>query len=118
MIFLLDENMPFDLIDALTRKDHTIYHVKKVGKTGIINGEVYKLAIELDAWLITRDKDFRSLEKFYRYNIAGIILLISDHDLLVKEVIEIISKFLDRHTDLLGPKKLIEIEGDTVKVNE
>jgi predicted nuclease of predicted toxin-antitoxin system len=118
MVFLLDENMPFDLIDAIAKKGHTTHHVKKLGKTGIVNGEVYRLAIELDAWLITRDKDFRSLEKFARHDIAGIILLMSDHDLLVKEVLEIITGFLDRHENILTSKKLIEMEGDSFKVNE
>jgi len=83
MNFLLDENLPFALIEILTQRGHTAFHVKKLGKIGIVNGEVYKLAIELNAWLITRDKDFRNLEKFTRYDIQGIILLIADHDLIV-----------------------------------
>jgi predicted nuclease of predicted toxin-antitoxin system len=118
MNFLLDENLPFAIMELLSRNGHTAYHIKKLGKTGIVNGEVYKLAIELDAWLITRDKDFRNLEKFMRHAIPGIILLVADHDLIVSEMISIISQFITNHLPLLDSKKLIEIEDGNMKVNE
>jgi predicted nuclease of predicted toxin-antitoxin system len=114
MIFLLDENLPFSLIDSLERKGHKAYHIKKLGKTGIVNGEVYSLAIELNAWLITRDKDFRNLKKFYRYDVLGIIVLVTAGKLRVHELVNIISEFLEKHSERLSNKKLIEIEDGMV----
>src|SRR5436309_3245126 len=116
MTFLLDENIPFDLIDSLTRKGHTVHHIKKLGKTGIVNGEVYSLAKELDAWLRTRDKDFRNLEKFYRYDVNGIIVLVAGGKLKAHEIVRTISNFLEEHSAQLSEKKLIEIEGGVVTV--
>src|SRR5438552_2934841 len=116
MNFLLDENLPFDLIAAIAAKSHTAFHVKKLGKTGIVNGEVYTLAKELDSWLITRDKDFRNLEKFYHYDINGVIVLVAAGKMKTREIVTTISNFMDKHTSLLSSKKLIEIEAGNVTV--
>jgi predicted nuclease of predicted toxin-antitoxin system len=42
--FLLDENIPYALIDLLEKQNFTVEHLKKIGKQGIKNGEVYKVA--------------------------------------------------------------------------
>lgn len=118
MTFLLDENLPFALIDAIERLDHTVHHIKKLGKSGIVNGEVYQLSIELRSWIITRDKDFLNLEKFYRYSVAGIIVIVSSKDLTVKELIETIAIFFDHHLDLCSIKRLITIEDGVVRTLE
>ncbi len=39
--FLLDENMPFALVEFLKNKGYEAEHLKKLGKGGIRNGEVY-----------------------------------------------------------------------------
>jgi predicted nuclease of predicted toxin-antitoxin system len=72
---LLDENMPFDLIQLFEQFGFSVYHIKKLGKTGIKNGEVYELSLQLNAWIITRDTDFENLLKFQQYNPKGIVVL-------------------------------------------
>jgi len=38
--FLLDENIPYALIDLLKQRGFDVQHLKKMGKEGIRNGEV------------------------------------------------------------------------------
>jgi len=42
--FLLDENLPFALVSFLEKRGYQVDHLKKMGKSGIKNGEVYKIA--------------------------------------------------------------------------
>ena len=55
--FLLDENTPYALIDLLESRGFTVMHLKKIGKGGIKNGEVYEFAERNKMWIITRDAD-------------------------------------------------------------
>ena len=72
---LLDENLTFELIRLFEKFEFNVFHVKKLGKTGIKNGEVYQLAKELKAWIITRDRDFSNIVKFQLYQPEGIIFI-------------------------------------------
>ena len=47
MRILLDENIPYAFIDFLEKKGHTVEHIKKIGKSGIKNGDVYKYLLLL-----------------------------------------------------------------------
>lgn len=40
--FLPDENTPYTMIDLLESRGFTAMHLKKIGKGGIRNGEVYE----------------------------------------------------------------------------
>jgi len=53
--FLLDENLPFALIDFLEKKGFRVNHLKKMGKSGIKNGAVYKIAEQSKSWIIVKD---------------------------------------------------------------
>jgi predicted nuclease of predicted toxin-antitoxin system len=72
--FLLDENIPYALMEFLNNKGYSAEHLKKIDKVGIKNGEVYKIAEENSYWIVTRDADFGSYKKFADYDVAGIIL--------------------------------------------
>ena len=72
--FLLDENIPFAVIDLLEKHGYTVEHLKNIGKQGIRNGEVYEIAANEKMWIVTRDADFQNLRKFYSYDVPGIIL--------------------------------------------
>ncbi|MCF6148266.1 MAG: DUF5615 family PIN-like protein [Candidatus Kuenenia sp.] len=66
--FLLDENMPYALIDFLESRGFTATHLKRIGKGGIRNGEVYEFAEKNKMWIITRHADFQNIKKFNNYN--------------------------------------------------
>ena len=52
--FLLDENLPYKLLDFLISEGYECLHIKNLGKAGSKNGEVYKLGADLKSFLITR----------------------------------------------------------------
>jgi len=115
--FLLDENMPFALLDFLRNKNHEANHLKKLDKVGIKNGEVYKLAEHTESWILTRDSDFKSYHKFKMHYIKGIIIF-SLSDTTTRNIINVINKFLNRHTDKLASKHLIIINDNEIKIYE
>lgn len=113
--FLLDENTPYALIDLLESRGFTVKHLKKMGKEGIKNGEIYKLAEKDKMWIVTRDTDFQNFRRFAAHKIAGIILFkltISKTDHLLNAM----KRFLDKHKDKLSEKHLIIVEDHEVKI--
>ena len=113
--FLLDENLPFALIDFLEKKNYRVNHLKKMVKSGIKNGEVYKIAEQSKSWIITRDADFESYHKFKSYDVGGIILL----KLSVTRtpyLLSIMKRFLEGHEDKLSMKHLIIIDDAGIKI--
>lgn len=115
--FLLDENIPYALIDLLEKKNFTVEHLKKIGKQGIKNGEVYKIAENEKMWIVTRDADFQSLHRFYTYNMPGIILFKLTKS-KTEYLLDAMSKLLDEHKDKITEKNLIIVEDYTVKIYE
>ncbi|MBW7897562.1 hypothetical protein B188_23880 [Candidatus Brocadiaceae bacterium B188] len=113
--FLLDENIPYALIDLLESRGFTVMHLKRIGKGGIRNGEVYEFAEKNKMWIITRDADFQNIKKFNTYNVAGIILIkltLTKTDYLLKSL----KRFLDKYNDKLSEKRLIIVEDYVVRV--
>jgi len=117
MKFLLDENIPYALIDLLKKRGFNVQHLKKMGKQGAKNGEVYKIAENEKSWIVTRDADFQNLLRFYSYHIAGIILFKltrSKTEYLIDEMI----RLLDKQKDKFAWKNLIIVEDYEVKIYE
>ncbi|OQY41684.1 MAG: hypothetical protein B6242_17080 [Anaerolineaceae bacterium 4572_78] len=113
--FLLDENMPFALVDFLTRKGYETNHIKTLGKTGIKNGEVYRVAEQVDAWIVTRDADFKNYHKFITHNVRGVIVF-SIRNTTTQNVLNVMNQFLEHNTEKLLSKHLIIIEDEHIKI--
>ena len=110
---LLDENIPFDFIFLFEYFGYNVEHLKKIGKVGIKNGEVYKYAENDKRWIVTRDADFQSFFKFMKYNIGGVILIKTS--LTHKAYLfKIMTKFLNDHGEKLTTKLLITIEDERI----
>ncbi|MBI3322445.1 MAG: DUF5615 family PIN-like protein [Candidatus Omnitrophica bacterium] len=71
MQFLLDENVPVDLIEWLAQKGHSAIRVP----AGIKNGQVLELARREKRILITQDSDFANRLLYPPEKQSGIILL-------------------------------------------
>lgn len=112
---LLDENLPFAFVSFFEQCGYTVFHIKKLGKSGIRNGEVYKLAEELNCWLITRDADFRSLEKFLRSNVLGIILL-KQEDHRTPILLQTMKQLLEKESTLFSSSQLVIVEEGEVRI--
>ena len=115
ILFLLDENMPFTLMEFLSKKGYEVNHLKKMGKGGVKNGEVYTLAEEESARILTRDADFKSYYKFLKYNVEGIIVFTME-DTKTKNILRVVDRFLQDHGEQLTSKRLIIIEDTGMKI--
>ncbi|HLG30743.1 MAG TPA: DUF5615 family PIN-like protein [Candidatus Brocadiales bacterium] len=113
--FLLDENIPYALIDFLENRGFQVQHLKKMGMTGIKNGEVYKLAEAGRIWIITRDADFQNYYKFIIHEIGGIIL-IKLTKTKTSHLLVAMKSFLDKHEDKLLKKRLIIMEDELLRI--
>ncbi|HHT9111857.1 MAG: DUF5615 family PIN-like protein [Planctomycetes bacterium] len=115
--FLLDENMPFALIRFLEEKGFRVNHLKKIGKGGIKNGVVYKIAEESKSWIVTRDADFESYRKFVIYNVGGIIVFKLSKT-RTQHLLNTMKRFLETYRDKLFAKRLIIIEDREIRIYE
>jgi len=115
--FLLDENIPYALIGFLEKHGYIVQHLKRIGKQGIKNGEVYEIAANEKMWIITRDADFQNLRRFYSYEVAGVILF-----KLTKSktgyLLQAMNRLLDKQRDKLARKNLIIVEDAGVRIYE
>ncbi len=113
--FLLDENMPFALIEFLSNRGYETKHLKILGKGGIKNGEVYQVAQENQAWIMTRDSDFKNYHRFVIHPIKGIIVLTLS-DTRTKNILNVVGQFLATQYEKLLSKHLIIIEDGGIKI--
>lgn len=113
--FLLDENIPYALIEFLEEKGYHAEHLKRMGKGGIKNGEVYRIAEEGRMWIVTRDADFQSYYRFTTHNIGGVIV-IRQTNARTEHLLRTMENFLERHKDKLNRKHLIIIEDDRIRI--
>ena len=113
--FLLDENMPFALLEFLTDRGYETTHLKKIEKVGIKNGEVYKFAEKDNSWIITRDSDFKNFHKFIEHNIRGIVVF-TVTDIRTQNILNLMKRFFEVHSEKLTSKHLIIIEDKEVKI--
>jgi len=56
--FLLDQNLPVRLIDAITAFDHEVEHVRLMGLATAGDREIWALAASRGAVVVSKDKDF------------------------------------------------------------
>jgi len=113
--FLLDENIPYALIDFLEKRGFSVEHLKKLQMGGIKNGEVYKIAVKRKMWIITRDADFQNYYRFGSHDIAGIILIkltLTKTNYLLKAM----ERFLAKYQDKLLEKHLIIVEDEIIRI--
>ena len=115
--FLLDENMPFALLEFLRNRDCEADHLKKLEKVGIRNGEVYKIAEQSGSWILTRDSDFKNYHKFVTHSVRGVIVFTLS-DTTTRNILDVMSRFPETHSGKLASKHLIIIDDSTIKIYE
>ena len=70
----------------------------------------------MSSWIVTRDKDFRSLVKFLTWDVPGIIVIESEGELTRTQVVDVFDRFLGQFEDKLTEKQLIIVEDDRIAV--
>jgi predicted nuclease of predicted toxin-antitoxin system len=91
--------------------------LKKMGKQGAKNGEVYEVAENERSWIVTRDADFQNLRRFYQYSVAGIILFKLTKS-KTEHLLSAMVRLLDKQKDKFAGKNLIIVEDYEVKIYE
>ena len=114
---LLDENLPFDLINLFERLGFLVYHIKKLGKAGIKNWQVYELSLQLNAWIITRDTDFENLLKFQQHNPPGIIV-VKTRTTITSYLLNIFKSLLEKNTIAFSQQQLIVMDDEDLIITK
>jgi len=61
--FVADENIPFQVIQAIREAGYQVASLAEVARPGIQNDELAKLSIQLKRTIITRDADFTHMKQ-------------------------------------------------------
>ncbi|MCH8317110.1 MAG: DUF5615 family PIN-like protein [Bacteroidetes bacterium] len=115
--FILDENIDFALIDFFENKGFNVEHIKKIGKTGIKNGEIYRYAEENQMWIITRDKHFQNYDRFITYDLKGVVYLKLSNT-KKENLINALDKLFSEYEDFYTKKQLVIIEDESIEFIE
>ena len=113
MKFLLDENVPRDLLRFLRQNKFECKTLNELHKLGITNGEVVKMAIETHYVIITCDSDYLNLKKSVQNQIRVIYIKLHPRDPV--KLVELFSKNLELCLNYLNETgKVIITESDCV----
>jgi len=112
---LLDENISYEIIPFLEKFGYYVEHIKKIGKTGIKNGEVYQLAISKEMWIITRDTDFLNIIKFSTYDVKGIVVL-KLLDTTTNNIKKHLKELIEFNSQYFTEKRLIQITDERIQI--
>jgi predicted nuclease of predicted toxin-antitoxin system len=87
LIFLVDENVPINIIPFLTQSGHECTTLQQLHKRGIMNGDVVQIAIKSRAILITCDTDFLNLKKELQFEARILYIYVHPRDPIMIESI-------------------------------
>ena len=112
---ILDESVSYGLAEVLRNKGYSVTAIAESSTTGIADTEVYKLVVADRAVLITRDAHFTNAVRFPSEKTGGIIY-IRRGNLTAPEEIDLVEKFLSRHTIEEYNGKLVTLYKGSVKI--
>jgi len=115
MKIVLDESVSYGLCVVLRYDGHEIIAVADAATAGNTDEEVFKLACEAKAVLITRDYHFTNQLRFPADKTSGIIY-IRHGNLTSEEEIQLITKFLSKHSSAEYSGRLTTLYRDSVKI--
>lgn len=72
--FLADENFDLRLVDMIRKLEHKVHTIVELN-SGIADDEVLQIANDLNAIILTEDKDFGELTYRLHKNSCGVVLL-------------------------------------------
>jgi predicted nuclease of predicted toxin-antitoxin system len=78
--FLLDENVPRTIRKFLSDSGYEGNTLQDLGQSGLVNGDVAKLAISMNATILTFDSDFLTLKKSVQRQIRVIYIKMHPRD--------------------------------------
>ena len=88
MDFLVDENLPNSLSEELRDCGFEAENIRELDRKGDPDSEVFKVALENDAVLITRDLEFGSPEHYDTEKYEGLVIVRLDTSVQASEIVE------------------------------
>lgn len=96
MDFLIDENLPNSLSEELRNNDFRAENIRELDRKGDPDSEVFEVALENDAILVTRDLEFGSPEHYDTEEYEGLVIVrlgvSMKADQLVEKTVDAIQK--------------------------
>ncbi len=113
MKFLLDENVPLSIKEAIHDLGFDVFTLHDFNMLGILNGEVANLVLKENAIIITLDSDFLQLTKSLQKKSRIIYIKIHPRD--PKKIRALLNNSLKKYVSKLNtPCKLIITEDDII----
>jgi len=115
MRIVLDESVSYGLGEVLRHAGHEIIAIAEAATAGNAEGEVFKLASEFKAVLITRDYHFTNHLRFPADKTNGIIY-IRHGNLTSEEEIQLVTTFLSKYPSADYNGRLATLYRNSVKI--
>ena len=96
MKIVVDESVSYGVVETLRVAGHSVIAIAESPRSGTIDEDIFKLAIESSAVLITRDYHFTNAVRFPPDRTGGIIY-IRRGNLTAAEEIALVQRFLSIH---------------------
>lgn len=115
MKIVVDESVSYGLVAVLRKSGHSVIGIAEGTTSGIIDEEIFNLAMESSAVLITRDYHFTNAVRFPPDKTGGIIY-IRCGNLTSDEEIKLVQKFLSNHHYEEYSGRLVTLYENSVKI--
>ena len=96
MRFLLDENIPFSVLDIITNSGFEAEHVRNIGMQGSGDKQVAEYAKKQKAVLITKDLEFGNLLIYPKNSHYGLLILKLPYTFSAKQISKVLKEFLTK----------------------
>ena len=114
--FLIDEDLPLSLSEALRKKGHACEHVIEMGQRGAPDRRVFALAQERRAVLVSRDTDFGNVLQFPLGSHQGIIVVRFPSATRSRAVVDAVVQILTTIEETEYPGTLIIVEPGRARI--
>jgi predicted nuclease of predicted toxin-antitoxin system len=115
MKIVVDESVSYGVVIALREAGHNVIAIAEPSSSGITDEDIFKLAVESSAILISRDYHFTNAVRFPPDKTGGIIY-IRCGNLTAAEEIAIVQKFLSVHPYEQYSGKLATLYKNSVRI--
>jgi predicted nuclease of predicted toxin-antitoxin system len=115
MKIVLDESVSYGLGEVLRHEGHEIIAIAEASTAGNADEEVFRLACDIKAVLITRDYHFTNHLRFPADKTSGIIY-IRHGNLTSEEEIQLVTTFLSKHPSAEYSGRLTTLYRNSVKI--
>lgn len=116
MKFLIDEDLPLSLADALTAAGHSVEDVRRIGLRGATDSQVLNHAAKSGAILLTADIDFAGHLAQSHTAIEGCVLVRMPNEISTTDLCRVVVSAIESLPREARLNHLIVIEADRIRL--